>query len=124
VVKTEPQVVRQAIKPTAATTISAMLVSVVQNGHGKRAGVPGYFVAGKTGTAQMPKESGVGYDKNRTIGSFAGYAPATDPAFVMLVKIDVPRDVQAAESSAAPLFGELAEWLLSYLEIPPSLPVE
>ncbi|MFC1662843.1 peptidoglycan D,D-transpeptidase FtsI family protein [Patescibacteria group bacterium] len=124
VIKTEPQSIRQVIQPSTARTISAMLVSVVQNGHGKRAGVPGYFVAGKTGTAQIPKESGAGYDENRTIGSFAGFAPATDPQFVMLAKIDVPRDVQAAESSAAPLFGEMAAWLVNYLNIPPSITVE
>lgn len=124
VIKTEQNEIRQVVKPTTATTLSAMLVSVVQNGHGQRAGVPGYFVAGKTGTAQIPKTDGVGYDPHRTIGSFAGFAPAIDPAFVMLVKIDVPRDVQAAESSAAPLFGEIAAWLLNYLHIPPSAPVK
>lgn len=122
VVKTEPQEIRAVVKPTTAATLAAMLVSVVQNGHGKRAGVPGYFVAGKTGTAQIPSATGVGYDPNRTIGSFAGFAPATDPAFVMLVKIDVPRDVQAAESSAAPLWGDIAAWVLNYLNIPPSAP--
>lgn len=122
VVKTQPQTIREVIKPTTAATLSAMLVSVVQNGHGKRAGVPGYFVAGKTGTAQIPKSNGVGYDEHRTIGSFGGFAPATDPAFAMLVKIDVPRDVQAAESSAAPLWGDIAAWLLNYLNIPPSVP--
>lgn len=122
IVTTQPEAIRTVIKPTTSATISAMLVSVVQNGHGKRAGVPGYFVAGKTGTAQISKANGLGYDEHRTIGSFAGFAPATDPAFVMLVKIDVPRDVQAAESSAAPLFGDIAAWLLNYLNIPPSAP--
>jgi cell division protein FtsI/penicillin-binding protein 2 len=100
-----------------------MLVNVVENGHGKRAGVPGYWVAGKTGTAQVARTDGLGYQKDVTIGSFAGYAPANDPKFVMLVKIDHPRDVQWAESSAAPLFGEMASYLLTYLQVPPERPI-
>ncbi len=110
--------VRQVIQPRTAELISAMLVSVVENGHGKRAGVPGYYVAGKTGTAQIPNPSG-GYLKQATIGSFAGYAPAEHPRFVMLVKIDRPATVEFAESSAAPVFGELAKFLLTYLQVPP-----
>ncbi len=119
-VKTETQTVRDVINPKTATTLTAMLVNVVKNGHGKRAGVPGYYIAGKTGTAQMSKTDGRGYDANRTIGSFAGFGPVDDPKFVMLVKIDVPRDVQFAESTAAPLFGDIAKFLLNYYEVPPS----
>jgi cell division protein FtsI/penicillin-binding protein 2 len=102
-----------------------MLISVVENGHGKRAGVPGYWVAGKTGTAQVARTDGVvGYQKDATIGSFAGFAPAHDPKFVMLVKIDRPRDTAWAESSAAPVFGEMAKFLLQYLNIPPDRPID
>ncbi len=117
--KTSPRVVRQVISRQTSTLVSGMLANVVQRGHGKRAGVPGYYVAGKTGTAQVPKKDGRGYETDATIGSFVGYAPVDDPAFVMLVKIDRPRDVQWAESSAAPLFGEIAKFLLDYYEIPP-----
>ncbi|MEY4744511.1 MAG: hypothetical protein RL272_456 [Candidatus Parcubacteria bacterium] len=117
--KTEPQVVRQVITKRAATLVGGMLVRVVENGHGKRAAVPGYYVAGKTGTAQIPRADGQGYEKDASIGSFAGYAPVDDPAFVMIVKIDRPRDVDWAESSAAPLFGDIAKFLLQYLQIPP-----
>lgn len=102
-VKTEPKVVRQVLREDTAATISAMLVNVVENGHGTRAGVKGYYVAGKTGTAQMRASTGSGYDAHKTIGSFAGFAPVEDPRFVMLARIDVPKDVQYAESSAAPL---------------------
>lgn len=116
---TEPKDLGQVISPRAATLLSGMLVSVVQNGHGQRAGVSGYHVAGKTGTAQVPNKNGPGYDPDLTIGSFAGFAPAQNPAFVMLVKIDHPRDVQWAESSAAPLFGQMAKFLLNYLQVPP-----
>jgi cell division protein FtsI/penicillin-binding protein 2 len=101
-----------------------MLVSVVENGHGKKAAVPGFWVAGKTGTAQVPKRNGLGYEPDLTIGSFAGYAPASDPKFVMLVKIEHPRDVQWAESSAGPVFGEMAKYLLTYLQVQPERPID
>ena len=117
--KISPQEIRQVITSKSATTLGAMMVSVVENGHGGRAGVKGYYVAGKTGTAQIPAENGRGYDPNRNIGSFGGWAPVDNPVFVMLTKIDVPRDVEWAESSAAPLFGEIAEFLLNYYQVPP-----
>lgn len=120
---TKPELVRQVISPRTSRLISAMMVSVVENGHGKQAGVPGYYVAGKTGTAQVSSSNGQGYLADQTIGSFAGYAPADHPRFVMLVKIDRPRTVQYAESSAAPIFGELAKFLLNYLQVPPERPI-
>jgi cell division protein FtsI/penicillin-binding protein 2 len=119
--KTEPTVVRQVITRRAASLIGSMLVNVVENGEGKKAGVPGYYVAGKTGTAQVADPNG-GYQKDMTIGSFAGYAPVDDPAFVIIVEIVHPRDVQWAESSAAPLFGDIAKFLLQYMQIPPDRP--
>lgn len=121
VVKTQPKVVRQVISSKAANLLAGMMVSAVRNGHGKQAGVAGYYVAGKTGTAQVPKKEGKGYEENKNIGSFAGFAPVDNPRFVMLVKIDNPRDVMWAESSAAPLFGELAKFMLNYYEIPPNV---
>jgi cell division protein FtsI/penicillin-binding protein 2 len=117
--KTKTQEISRPISARTSRLISGMLVSVVENGHGKRAGVPGYWVAGKTGTAQVAKTDGAGYEKDITIGSFAGFAPSSDPKFVMMVKIDHPRDVQWAESSAAPLFGKMAKFLLNYLHVPP-----
>lgn len=119
--KSEPKEVRQVIAPETATTVTAMLVNVVQNGHGKRAAVPGYFIGGKTGTAQVPLQNRVGYDPSRTIGTFAGILPADNPRFVMVTKIDDPKDVRFAESSAAPLFGEIAKFLVNYYQIPPTV---
>jgi cell division protein FtsI/penicillin-binding protein 2 len=108
----------EVVSEDVASKTTGMLVSVVENGHGKKAGVDGFKVAGKTGTAQIPKEGG-GYDDVNTIGSFAGYAPADNPKFVMLVKLDKPKTVEWAESSAAPIFGEISDWLLnSYLKVP------
>lgn len=115
---TEPIELRRVISEKTATILSGMMVNVVENGHGKKAGVKGYWVAGKTGTAQVPKQDGRGYQPNAHIGSFAGFAPVEDPYFTMLVRIDQPRDVEWAESSAAPLFGELAQFILNYWQVP------
>lgn len=114
----KPKILRQIISGQTASKLSAMLVSVVEKGHGARAQVKGYYVAGKTGTAQVPLPGG-GYDPNRSIGSFIGFAPLKNPKFVMLAKVDDPKDVRFAESTAAPLFGEIAKFLLDYLEVPP-----
>jgi cell division protein FtsI/penicillin-binding protein 2 len=120
--RTEPHDVRQVISKRSASLVAGMLANVVENGHGKRAGVPGYFVGGKTGTAQIAAPGG-GYLKDATMGSFAGFAPVDDPAFVMAVKIERPQGVSFAESTAAPLFGEIADFLLHYMEIPPERPL-
>lgn len=119
-VPVNPEPVGQAVSPRVARLMGAMLVSVVEKGHGKRAGVKGYYVAGKTGTAQVPRTDGPGYQEGVTIGTFVGYAPVEDPRFAIVVRIDHPRDVQFAESSAAPLFGQIAEFLLHYYQIRPT----
>lgn len=120
VTETRPRTVRAVIGPATATTLSAMLVGVVERGHGKRAGVPGYYIAGKTGTAQIPASDRAGYEPGVTIGTFAGFGPVEDPRFAMVVKIDRPKDVQFAESSAAPLFGEIAAYTLRALGVAPT----
>jgi len=117
-IETKPKIVGRVISEKAAAILGGMMVNVVENGHGKLAGVKGYYVAGKTGTAQVPSKDGRGYQAGAHIGSFAGFAPADNPKFVMLVRIDQPRDVEWAESSAAPLFGELAEYMLNYWQVP------
>ncbi|OGL97154.1 hypothetical protein A2317_00360 [Candidatus Uhrbacteria bacterium RIFOXYB2_FULL_41_10] len=117
---TQPRKIRQVIDSKAATTVGAMMVQVVENGHGRLAAVDGYYVAGKTGTAQVAKKDASGYEQGITIGSFAGFAPVEDPRFVIVVRIDHPRTTEWGESTAAPIFGEIAEFILDYLEIPPT----
>lgn len=117
---TTPEEVRQVISPKTANTLAAMLVSVVEVGHGKRAAVPGYYIAGKTGTAQVARTDGKGYDPDINIGTFGGFGPVDDPQFAMVVKIVRPRAVQFAESSAAPVFGQMAQFLVNYFQIPPT----
>lgn len=118
VIKNEPKEIRQVISNETSKKITAMMVSVVENGHGKKAKVPGYQIAGKTGTAQIPNPNG-GYLENEHIGSFGGFFPADNSRFAMLVKLDKPKNVEWAEQSAAPTFGKMAKWLLDYYEIKP-----
>jgi cell division protein FtsI/penicillin-binding protein 2 len=115
-----PQDVRRVISTQTAYLVSQILRSVVVNGHGKRADVPGYLVGGKTGTAQVAKKDSAGYEAGKNIGSFAGFAPLDNPKFTVLVRIDNPRGVEWAESSAAPAFGELMKFLLEYRNIEPT----
>ncbi|MDX9913718.1 MAG: penicillin-binding transpeptidase domain-containing protein, partial [Candidatus Moranbacteria bacterium] len=120
----ESEIIRRVIKEETANQTKEMLGSVVVNGHGKRAAVSGYKVGGKTGTAQVAKQGGGGYDESLTIGSFAGIAPLDNPRFAVIVKIDNPKDVQWAESSAAPAFGEVMKFLLNYYNVEPTEPIE
>jgi len=115
-----PVEVRRVIQEDSARLVGKMLRSVVVNGHGKRADVPGYLVGGKTGTAQVAKSGAKGYEEGLTIGSFAGYAPIDDPQYVLLVKINNPKDVEWAESTAAPAFGRIMKFLLEYGKVEPT----
>jgi len=98
-----------------------MLVRVVEQGTGKAAKIPGYHIAGKTGTAQIPytnlgiKEPGY---SEKTIQSFIGFAPAFNPKFLILVKLFNPQTREAAISSA-PVFQKLAKYIIDYYQIPP-----
>lgn len=112
--------VRRVLTEPVSTKLSTMLVNVVEKGHGYQAKIKGYKIAGKTGTAQVPLKNGKGYDPKRNIGSFVGFAPAFSPEFVVMAKVDSPKGVQWAESTAAPLVGEMLDFLLKYYQIPPT----
>lgn len=116
-IRTQPQEIRRVISPKAATLLSGMLVQVIEGGHAKRAGVDGYYVAGKTGTAQIADPYRRGYLKGKTNHTFVGFAPVDDPKFVMLTYLEDPKDVRYAASSAAPLFGEIVEFVLNYYQV-------
>jgi len=115
---TQPQVVNQVISSETAEVLTEMLVSVVENGYGKPAKINGYDVAGKTGTAQVSDLEQGGYSED-TIHSFIGYAPAFNPRFIILIKLDKPQGIRFASDSVSPVFKRIAEYLLNYLEIPP-----
>lgn len=113
----KPEMIRQVISSETAETLTKMMVSTVEDGYGKKAGVPGYWVAGKTGTAQVP-EGGSYSDK--TIHSFGGFFPAFEPQFFVLIKLDNPQGIRFAADSVAPIHREIAAYILNYYEIPPT----
>lgn len=113
-----PLPTEQVISQNTAKTITKMMVSVVEQGSGKRAKVPGYSIAGKTGTAQIPDLAKGGYTDD-VIHNFVGFAPASDPKFSILIKIDRPRGKDSSSGTVANSFYNLAQFLFQYYEIPP-----
>lgn len=109
----------QVIKEETAIKLREMLVSVVNFAYDRHAQVPGYRVAGKTGTAQIPKPEG-GYYDDQAIHTFAGFAPADDPKFLALIRLDRVKNVNFAGDSSAVLFSEISQWLLEYLGVKPT----
>lgn len=116
--KTEPEVVAIPISEKTSNKLKSMLVGVVDNGFDK-ARISGYDVAGKTGTAQIPDGSG-GYMKDEYIHNFVGFAPAFNPKFVILIKMDKPKGITFAADSLSPTFKEITQFLLNYYSIPPT----
>lgn len=122
IIENQPEVQNPSvISQNTASQLTSMLVSVVEKGYGKEARIPGYYIAGKTGTAQVPW-SALGINKrgysDKTIQSFVGFGPAFDPKFLILVKLYNPK-TKTAEYSAAPIFKELAKYIIDYWKIPP-----
>lgn len=120
-VKIDPVVVREVISKETAEKLNKMLVSAVRNGFENRAGVKGYFVAGKTGTAQIPAKDGRGYS-DKVIHTFVGYAPAFSPRFLVLLQLNEPQGNRFASNTLTPVFHDLAEYALNYYEVPPDEP--
>lgn len=119
----ETEDVKQIISPETAAKLTSMMIKVVENGSGRRAQVKGYTIAGKTGTAQVPDLVNGGY-KEEYIHTFVAFAPAYDPKFIVLIKLDNPKGVRFAESTVVSPFKDLAEFIFSYYQIPPDKPVE
>lgn len=112
----EPQERARLMSEENARLLRIMLVKAVEAN--KVAVISGYQVAGKTGTAQVADETGkYGSD---TIHSFVGFAPADNPRFIILVKLDKPQKADLAGTTVIPVFRELAEYILNYYEIPPA----
>ncbi|HEV8603124.1 MAG TPA: penicillin-binding protein 2 [Gaiellaceae bacterium] len=113
---------RRVLAPRVAGQVLSMMRDVVLEGTGQEAKLPGYEVAGKTGTAAKPDPSG-GYSTSRYVASFVGIVPATRPRVVILVTIDEPQASIWGGVVAAPAFQEIARFDLQYLEIPPDSPL-
>jgi len=122
IMENETEIIRQVISKTTSDTMMEMMESVVTNGTGTNAYVPGYKVAGKTGTAQKIIDGK--YAPGKYIGSFLAVAPATDPKVSVLVIVDEPVGVYYGGSVAAPVAGKLIEEILDYMEIEPEFTEE
>ena len=110
---------RRILSRKTAKQVRHMLREVVEEGSGTMAQVPGYRIAGKTGTAAKPDASG-GYSTSAYVASFVGFVPAKEPRLVVLVAVDEPKGAIWGGVVAAPAFAEIAKFGLQYLEIPPT----
>lgn len=115
---TKPEVSGQVISEKTASQVASMLTNVVEHGFGNGAKIEGYYLAGKTGTAEVPIRDGKGYYADRTIQSFIGFGPSLNPQFLILVKLDNP-SVPKSALSAVPIFKKLAQYMINYWQIPP-----
>ena len=114
-----PEPVRVISEKTAAV-LNEILKAVVARGTGENAALEEHIVAGKTGTAQKAVRGG--YSPDRFVASFGGYVPADRPRLAILVVIDEPKGAEYGGTVAAPIFKQIAEPVLHYLGVPPSIP--
>lgn len=111
-----PEVIRRVISQDTAKKVMGMMVSAVDKA--VVAKIPGYTVAGKTGTAQVPDFKRGGYTKD-VINTYVGFAPASNPRFTILIKLEKPAGAPLAGLTVVPAFRDLAEFLLNYYSVPP-----
>jgi cell division protein FtsI (penicillin-binding protein 3) len=113
---------RRIVSPVIDVVLKQMLTNVVDEhgATGNAAQIPGYTVAGKTGTAQKPGPHG--YTTGKYVASFVGFVPVTKPRLVVLVMVDDPREAIFGGVVAAPAFAEIAKFDLQYLSVPPDAP--
>jgi cell division protein FtsI (penicillin-binding protein 3) len=112
----------RVVSERTARVLARMLVDVVEDGTGTSAAVPGYEVAGKTGTAQKPRDDAPGYEPGAYVGSFVGFAPADRPEVVVAVAVDESRRGYYGGSTAAPLFSDVMRFTLGHRRVPPNDP--
>lgn len=110
-----PEEIRRVLENRNAMLLSGMLVNVIDRGQAGSARVDGYYVAGKTGTAQIPGPGGYTEETNH---SFIGFGPVDDPKFAMIVKFEKPQR-EYSSATAAPVFGDIAKFILEYYQVPP-----
>jgi len=109
---------QQVMRPQITQQVRRMLeLATAKEGTGSRASVPGYRIAGKTGTAR--KATAGGYSENRYLALFAGFAPASKPRLVMVVVVDEPQGEYYGGQVAAPVFGKVMSGALRFLDIAP-----
>ncbi len=112
-----PVAIRRVVSPETAQQVTQLMVDAIELGL-KKVTLPGYTLAGKSGTAGIPDVSG--YENRDVVPSFVGFVPVPEPRFVILVKYDKPREGYWGGDVAAPAFREMAKFLLDYYGIPPT----
>jgi cell division protein FtsI/penicillin-binding protein 2 len=110
---------KRIVSRHTADTMMGMFRNVVVEGTGTEAAIPGYTVAGKTGTAQKAEN---GRYVAKYVASFVGLVPAKNPKLAILVMVDEPRGDIYGGVVAAPIFRDIARFSLQYLEVPPDAP--
>ena len=120
VLGTQPTPVRRVVSAQTARVVTGMLGRAVEAGTGQEAQIPGYWVAGKTGTARKPLEGQLGYSE-QYVASFIGFAPARRPAIAVAAILDEPDTVYGGVA-AAPLFRDVARFALAHLRVPSADP--
>ena len=118
-IENKPEVVTRVISYDTSDQMKRIMQSVVEDGTGKKAQIPGFSVAGKTGTAQIPNPQSGGYYSDRYIASFIGFTPVEDPEIVMAVIVEAPRKKTHGGSVAGPVFKQIAEKVLFYMQVSP-----
>ncbi|POB09349.1 penicillin-binding transpeptidase domain-containing protein [Sulfobacillus sp. hq2] len=118
----DAQVVRRVVSENVAKTVQSMMVGVVSEGTGKLAQVPGYKIAGKTGTAQKVINGRT--EKGVYIASFIGFGPVPNPEVAVIVNVDEPVGAFYGGQVAAPIFGQLVRNIFRYLKLPPTEPIK
>jgi cell division protein FtsI (penicillin-binding protein 3) len=116
--RVEPVAGRRVVSARTAEQVTAMLANVVANGTGVNAAIPGYTVAGKTGTARKPSTTTRGYVPGAYIATFAGFVPAEAPRLSAIVVLDEPHPYYASLSSA-PVFAKITQYALRQFRVPP-----
>ncbi|HEY4497116.1 MAG TPA: penicillin-binding protein 2 [Candidatus Paceibacterota bacterium] len=112
----KPEIEDRVISASASKEITDMMISAVDKA--EVAKINGYTVAGKTGTAQVPDFARGGY-KDEVINTYVGFAPAHNPKFTILIKLDEPSGAPLAGLTVVPAFREIAQFILNYYSVPP-----
>jgi cell division protein FtsI/penicillin-binding protein 2 len=118
---TQPQVISQPISKDTANTVAEMMKAVVEEGgilERQAERVQDYEISAKTGTAQVAKSGEVGYEEGKTIASYIGFAPTSDPKMVMIVRLSEPQTAEYSTFTAVPVWNDIFLEIVNDLEIP------
>ena len=115
-----PKELSEPISADTADTVAEMMTHVIEDGGINKKYIEllrDYYIAGKTGTAQVAKKDGQGYEEDKTITTFVGFAPADDAKMIMLVRLEEPKNSEFASSTVVPLWTDIFLNIVNDLEI-------